>query len=38
VTLTIGLLASMYSAIFVTRAIFDCVYSQSNESKLSIGI
>ena len=36
VTLTIGILASMFTAIVVSRAIFDTLVSNKNRSKLSI--
>ncbi|MDA9832551.1 protein translocase subunit SecD [Gammaproteobacteria bacterium] len=38
VTLSIGILASMYSAIFVTRFLVDWRYAHQSDPKLSIGI
>jgi preprotein translocase subunit SecD len=38
VTLSIGILASMYSAIFVTRFLVDWRYANKQDPKLSIGI
>ncbi|MEI7590414.1 MAG: protein translocase subunit SecD [Deltaproteobacteria bacterium] len=37
VTLTIGILASMFTAIFVTRIIFDYMVQNKNSTSLSIG-
>jgi preprotein translocase subunit SecD len=36
VTLSIGILASLFTAIFVTRIIFDYLYVQRNMKKISI--
>ncbi|MCH8157806.1 MAG: SecD/SecF family protein translocase subunit, partial [Nitrospinae bacterium] len=36
ITLCIGIVASMFTAVFVTRVIFDCVMSQRKMSRLSI--
>ena len=35
---TIGIIASMYSAIFVTRSLVDLIYTNRPDKKLSIGI